>query len=923
MKKLICVFLALSLFAPAVITASAIAAVDNSATDKVAATETAAKAATDKAAATETADKTAADNSTTDKTAVETAVDKTTAKAAETAKASCGEEYGLISAISDAGKYIDISSEKSVTREEFVSALVSVLEINALSSGDTEFSDVAAGSELYKALMQAASAGIISPGGAFRPDDEVTYEEMAKMCTSALGYGAACEASGGYPSGYTKRAAELEIFKGTSGKAMPKDIYVILYNTVCAPIMSVKQSGGKMEYGESGESFLSKYKNITKIKGNVTSNEYTELGVSTENARGAAELSGTIGIDGRTYVSGGSFNGYIGYNVSAYVKSDRQSGEETVVFVYPAKSKSAVLSGDDLEYEGGTLTDYSGGKTKKYKINKSCDIIVNGKADYSYKLTDIDKLIGSVTLVGSGGAAEYDVVIIESYKYMRVETYDKRNLILRDIDSADNTVRLDESGVCSVYIDEEDAEGNLGSLEAGSYIAIAASADFEVCRIVTLGKLAEGIVTKIGEDKMTVGEKEYDLSDFFKDGDLKRVATGKSYGFYLGIKGEIVAINYLNSGFIYAYLIKAYRSEDDENDVTLKIFTQRGEIEKYSLSDKVRLDGASGRKPGSVYPQLSSEQLIRVQITDGKINALDTAEQKTTYTDAELDGLREDNSLTRCKFANSYYYRNNWFYPYFYTSGAVIFKIPTDTTREEDFAIGYTFDEGDSADGSLVEAYDVGINGNAGAIVAHIDTRDMDKVPRINASMIIVERVYEKLDKNGDAAVAISGWMNGKFSEYTLGSNAAVEKYYQSASLSPGDIIRASLRDNVIVSLVVEFVGSDITKNSSTGTSPSNCRSTASHFQIGSVWAMKDGGALISNTRLADGTFDYSPKNLISVKIPSNVFEFNTKTKKLTSVDQNAIKSYLNSGGEASFTVTWQVYGSSRFTIIYTDGEEN
>lgn len=831
-------------------------------------------------------------------------------------------EWGLISAISNADNYI--SDTEAVTRGEFACALADLLEIGMLSGEDIGFSDVTAGSELHKLLSRCVAAGIVSNGGAFRPDDALTYDEAAKMCTSALGYGLACEANGGYPSGYISRAASLEIFKNTKRGAVigKKDAFIILYNTVNAPIMSVRYAkNGLEEYVEGDETFLGKYKNIEKIKGIVTSDEYTELGVDRLKSRGVSELSGTIGIDGRLYTADGDFNGYIGSRVIAFLKDDKKSGDEKIIYVCSDKNKKVTLTGGDLEYKSGEIHDFSA--NRKYRINKSCDIIVNGKTDYKYNLSDVDKLVGDITLISNKNTNEYNVIIINSYKYMRVETYDKRSLILRDLSNPNNTAVLKEDGAYKVWLDDEDREGNLGSIETGSYIALAASDDYEVGRIIMLGKIVSGTVKSVGEDKITVGETSCDMADFFMEGDLKRVVLGKEFGFYLGLRGEVVAINYFDTGFIYAYLIKAYKSEDNENDITLKVFTQRGEMARYKLSDKVKLDGVSGKKPDSVYASVSGEQLIRVLInSEHKIDAIDTADVKNTYTDAELDGLRDDNRLTRCKFANSYYYRNNWFYPYFYATGATIFKIPKDTGKEDDYEIGYSFDEGDSADGSFVEAYDVGINGTAGAIVVHVDTTDMDQVARINANMIIVDSVYEKLDGNGDVVTAISGYRNGKFSEYIIGADAKIEKFYQSASLEAGDIIRVNLRDNVITALVVEFVGSSVKKNSTTGASPSNCRSTASHFQIGSVWAMKDGGAIISNSLVSEGVYDYSPKNFISVKIPSDVLVFNTSKKKLTVSDLNAVKSYLNSGSDASYTVTWQVYGGSRFTVIYTDGED-
>ena len=66
-----------------------------------------------------------------------------------------------------------------------------------------------------KYINYAVSKGVVNgyPDGTFRPDDNVTYNEMATMLVLALGY-KATDLSGSWPANYVNKAVELGIFTG-------------------------------------------------------------------------------------------------------------------------------------------------------------------------------------------------------------------------------------------------------------------------------------------------------------------------------------------------------------------------------------------------------------------------------------------------------------------------------------------------------------------------------------------------------------------------------------------------------------------------------------------------------------------------------------------------------------------------------------
>jgi hypothetical protein len=76
----------------------------------------------------------------------------------------------------------------SITRAEFVSIISKALKLQAYNPAVPDFSDVSTSDWFYDSVESAVYAGIIKGnGGAFKPDDPITREELAAILTGALG----------------------------------------------------------------------------------------------------------------------------------------------------------------------------------------------------------------------------------------------------------------------------------------------------------------------------------------------------------------------------------------------------------------------------------------------------------------------------------------------------------------------------------------------------------------------------------------------------------------------------------------------------------------------------------------------------------------------------------------------------------------
>lgn len=112
-------------------------------------------------------------------------------------------------------------------------------------------------------------------------------------------------------------------------------VYRMIFNMLNADSPEMYIKDGKPEYRVEGESILSRVYEIDKITGKVTSNGFTETGSLAGSQKSVKSLQGTMGIDGVKYdVRTDAFNSLIGCRVRAYIKTDDETGNDTVVYMH-------------------------------------------------------------------------------------------------------------------------------------------------------------------------------------------------------------------------------------------------------------------------------------------------------------------------------------------------------------------------------------------------------------------------------------------------------------------------------------------------------------------------------------------------------------------------------------------------------------
>lgn len=94
-------------------------------------------------------------------------------------------EYGIMEGMGD-GVF---GLGQTITRGQFAALLCKFFDWPPAGEGPSHFSDVSAGDWYYSAVETARAQGVLDGGAdAFRPEDDITREEMAVLLIRALGY---------------------------------------------------------------------------------------------------------------------------------------------------------------------------------------------------------------------------------------------------------------------------------------------------------------------------------------------------------------------------------------------------------------------------------------------------------------------------------------------------------------------------------------------------------------------------------------------------------------------------------------------------------------------------------------------------------------------------------------------------------------
>lgn len=827
----------------------------------------------------------------------------------------------------------DKADGDSVTRAEFVSALMDLTGNNAAATVKMPFSDIPEDYAQRSKISYAYSAGVISAASEFRPDDAVTSSEAYTMVVKLLGRKNEAELGGGYPKGYEAAAARLDITKNITGTGE------LSFSDMCTMLVNIGQC--KLFEIKDGETYTGDktlFENnfdIHYIRAVVTADENTGLYDAEQSAP-----EGYVMLDGIPYLYDG--RAPLGFRVCGYVRGS--DGDEEIVYIEPYKTRSVRVK--DIEVSGGKIK-YTDDKNadRSVSVNEPAAIIYNGKAANKTALDELNDLTdtASFELIDNDNDGKYEVIVVSEYKSIVVKSVNLTDKKLVGENSGKQDNSFIDMSASDVKLTVESAGGtlSLSDIRSGALVSAYVSQDKKLIRLYINNNSVSGAAESInsGEMKIKIGGEAYDYSDYFKANYIGNIALGAEYTFLLTDSGVVEAIGTKASlQMRYAYLVKVIYNEDDEV-LKIKLYTEDGKNEVFDGAEKIKLDNVLKKRSeiASVLGkgQNTSRQLIRFMTDDsGEIKYIDTCGAKGR-TDKNANPY---DMLTRFVFPAGAYEKLYWikdtnsFHPYVYLSAQTkIFVVDNSDNADDDKRAALKssnyFENNRNQQivpsaqiKNVTEFYDVTANGVVGAMVVYDNAASDPKVEN-NSPVGIVYEISTAVSPDEETTYAITMFTEGRYEKYYL-TDEAVKKFDEGGinSVQKGDLMRYVLTgDNRISALSCDY---DMSEKKLNYTLPDNTNGT--HLAKGVLYSGilydYDGNMItIIPTGVPGITPDASDETArFSFRFSRDVYVVEPDGKFIYVSDSSEMLPYLQAGKENSSTIFIRTSdGQPEFAVIY------
>ncbi len=828
--------------------------------------------------------------------------------------------------------------DEFITRGEFIDALMNLMGQSNVA-GQVPLSDVSPKSPYYASICAAYELGYIKgyADGTFRESEIILQNDAVRLLVYAVGYRDLIE--GEMPVSKAARSSDICNF---SESMFYKGITVseaaeLLINTGNAYAVSFKYAGDKgVEYYFEEHTVFEKYRDIHKITGIITANEFTCL-----NEDNAAH-EGWVNIGKLSLKAGDSgVADLLGYNVVAYYNGEKNVEGGTVISAYADKNRVVEVNAKDIiEYNNDKLKykNSSGRITSAEFLISEVDFIYNNKLTPSPKKEDFEIEVGNVCVIDNNNDGEYDVVKIVSYKTFVIDSVDKAK------NSAygkwgGGVVNFEKYDRYS-FISENGSEMYVMELAEWDVLAVAESKDGKVMSAVYITGVVEGIISdyEIGNPSVIyIDGVAYEAADFFIENQLHELQNGKEGLFYLDVEGDIAAVNFsAESEKNFGYLMGIAATSSFGGEIEVKIMAETSEKVITKIAEKVVFNGkAMKTKDAETREKLLnlSPQLIMYKLdSNGYVKYIDTA---YTENDSVIENLGEkenyQNSL--CLYYDGISTGTKLQYRYTpkifggkvaASSNTLIFEIPPDPTQATDddywvYNLSYVEENAQKS----IQAYKTNSDSlTADVIIFHKENVAWNTVPSSTA-ISVVDRVFRTHDEDDNLVYKVSVYTGKQKKEYLTLRDEVVDGHTingEAYTLGVGDVIQITVDIRGKITNCKLFYSRS--KDCMNGSNPSSstfldrCR-----VQRAFIYQKYKNNFLTTTTELVPGT-NYLQSELKTLEMRAldnySILRYDSEEKQMIVSGQNDLVAYVNSGNtESSKVVIYDRDGDGRTIVIY------
>lgn len=538
---------------------------------------------------------------------------------------------------------------KTMTRAGMAQILSRVAGIDPYLGEDTYFTDVPVSHTNAKEINALAMAGLVKGDGdgKFRPDDAVTAEEMATLCCIVLGYKIV-----GTNDSYPVVANRIGLFDGIelSGDNFTiGQFYRMVLNTLDTEVMEQVTFGDKDEYAvQDGLTILECYHGLVKQRGVVEGAYGTRLS-DADSSIGQNQLL----IGGRVYVYENT-EGLLGREIVFYSQKDKMTGgtKQKIEFLYVDEERNNYLELEGKAIEGldeNYFVYFDGSKEKKVQVSTTLDVLLNGVAYPEYKPEDLKPACGTVTLLDNNDDNIYDVILIDEYTFMMVESINKEEGIIYGKYPNITVGAQNQEELYQIYM-EAGIVGELGFLIPGDMVAIRTSKNTKGARVITVNYLGEGtsgVLEGIYKDTYTIDGVEYEITGAtVMDEDPYLLGQTVTVYTHNGLCAGVIHPD--NDGYKFGYLIDAKVKESAfSGTLMVRIVNQQRELQEFATGKKFLLDESEYTDANRALTQLQTAADKRIFAPDMK-TAID-AGNANTVSRTDVKTLDSYGMLTQLK----------------------------------------------------------------------------------------------------------------------------------------------------------------------------------------------------------------------------------------------------------------------------------
>lgn len=589
----------------------------------------------------------------------------------------------------------NIDAGQGITRRDFAETVVSIMGYSGGAEPvDTVFSDVKHDDEKSGYINLVSSVGIMKgySDGRFLPYSMVTYSQAVKILVAMTGYDVYGELYGGYPSGYSRIAAEIGIINGLNIKANDEipagELALMIKNALEIDVLERVTYGNDITYqARKGVTLLSKGHSVYKIEGRLTATYFSSL------AGGGTRSRNIIEVDGIQYLTDKSdIYKYLGYYLTFYIKQgDGNRDEIAAITSKSAYNAETYISGDDIisVKENKIIYADENGREKTALFDSDTDFIYNGKAKLSWSITELSEKNLDLRLLDFDNDGCFDVIFGNNYVNLIVQNVvtDSKAIYFKTNSPEHQRISFSEDKKY-IITDKNDKEIQISDLKEWDVLSVAKSLDGEVYFIKYSDDSFSGLCTESASGTVTIDGVSYDVDDNMAgNSKIDSAEIGRAGVFYRDFRGMIAAANYKgNKTGKYGYVVGMTKGSGLGTEVKIRLYTEDGEFKNFDLAPKLKLDETVIPREDITDNTVINQLVIYEVNAKGEINGLETSKDGSLYDrDQRLKVFTKDDEFASVAYrgGNMRMMASRYIIPDY----CKIFVIPDDISDELAFGM--------------------------------------------------------------------------------------------------------------------------------------------------------------------------------------------------------------------------------------------